>query len=1637
MKRLILAIAAAATTLFAPAAVTQQLDFESNGTAYESAARPSATANYPFADFGSKYLELDDTFSAQGAGGTVFDMYVQFTVHEDPSLGENDKLGICLKSNGNLIVLGEEEDELSLESQIAENTWHRLTLVQVQKNDKYGFNIYLDGNPLVGVLDKDVFYAKVNEASTSVKFEGSGKLDNFVARTTDPFGGAPTGWIAKVGDDPEQYYTNYTAALTAALNGASLTFSDSSVMDGSAAHPFEIRTAADLQALADAVNAGKSADKCFVQTADIDMTGAGAFAGIGVYNANPTAGTPFTGTYDGGNFTISNVTMTARNYGGIFNQVNGGTIKNLTVENILTAATSGEFGYAIVGNAGNGATLENLTAAGSFLSAEKPGTHNMAGIVVRACGGGENGTLVKNCTNAATIYGAYTKMAGVCAIAQHKIDGGAVTFDGCVNSGTLTMPSGATAGRDGLAGIIGYVNDDTVLKGCSNTGTMTSTLETAKVGQLVGWAYNSVLTFEDAGTIAANGPAKIGDFGSTVVLDWAISGTEGNNFDFNVYGKTGSTVEIAKAFTGFPPQYADIAPTLKLSADMTINNGWSDQTNATFTAITGSGTLTVTHTYNYVKYYRIKSLENFTGTLASGMKQVGFIIDDIAKADAAFGTAVVKGTNVKVYDLESTTLNGTATALCVDTVNSQNGIYLVAAEVVADDESTTDFASVEAALDAADAALASTVNVLDPDAVEVVKTGWSYDNGVYTSTRAIATLKGTNYPSLTKALAAAAEDDEVVLVGATSESVTIPAGVTVAVTDGVAFNGTVAGAGAVKFTAAQTGTIKFGEWTGTVTLDWAGIVNAGDIAPVMTRYGKEGSTVEIGSNGTITGTSYFNTAPVATLKVSGFVSIDNGSSYTEQTIPTVTGDGVLVFGASGARVNYRITNLVDWNGVITNSSSNAGIANITSGSGKVVYASTPDIAPTVGEGYTGEVYLNFNYSNYNVASYGGVNATRFLGTMTGYLHDAAGESGQTGIVAGKTVVSGDVVINNGWTQYPDFNWTGSKTVQFDDLTVDGSFSLVSAQSSWNSAYCYYYARSLNGDGAGAITVGNNFALRIDAVDFATAPSGENALVNLTLTGDKPGLLYGPNGVAGETIPVTVNGEATEQSLVYDATKGGLVLYVPATPKATYDGTDYMDVVEALSTAYMARPTSFGKVVTVLDENWVDTGAYAEFFAWDSVARTYTVITYPARIAATYYSTLAAALDAAVDGNTIVLVADTAVTEMQLVTKSVTLDLNGFAITAGERTAEAATAGDDSILCVLHGGSLTINDTSAGSTGAITGNSVFTSAVKMTKKGDTDDTKKAVLVVNGGTLTGYYYGISGNGSAGRGNTEVTINGGSVYGSCTDDSVAIFQPQLGTLTINGGYLEGAMGVYVKSGTATVAINGGTIKGNGTYAAYVFRGGGFNNTGDAFVVDNAGYPGGAPAPSILGGTFVSVNASAIASYAKTGLARIVHFADKDAVTITEAKASSEDVFLEKGFPGGADGKTFTIDDAVQTALEAKLPAGKALTDTVEGTTSGLTYAQAYALDLFDEDTGTVEDVKPTIEIVNGKVVVSLDATAKAGYKVMLNVYEKSSLTTQWPTEPTKSYELDSEAEAAGFAPSAAGAGFYKVGVTIEDAE
>lgn len=147
--------------------------------------------------------------------------------------------------------------------------------------------------------------------------------------------------------------------------------------------------------------------------------------------------------------------------------------------------------------------------------------------------------------------------------------------------------------------------------------------------------------------------------------------------------------------------------------------------------------------------------------------------------------------------------------------------------------------------------------------------------------------------------------------------------------------------------------------------------------------------------------------------------------------------------------------------------------------------------------------------------------------------------------------------------------------------------------------------------------------------------------------------------------------------------------------------------------------------------------------------------------------------------------------------------------------------------------------------------------------------------------------------------------------------------------------------------------------------------------------------------------------------------------------------------GFDGGEAGKSFSIDSETQAELTATLVAtygpGTKLSDYVNGT-SGMTYAQAYALGLLDDQTGDVEDLNATIEFTaEGKVKVSLDVTTT--YKVTLKVYEKASLTEAWPAEAKATYVLGSATEAAGFAPGS-GSGsetseFYKVAIAIENAD
>ncbi len=155
-------------------------------------------------------------------------------------------------------------------------------------------------------------------------------------------------------------------------------------------------------------------------------------------------------------------------------------------------------------------------------------------------------------------------------------------------------------------------------------------------------------------------------------------------------------------------------------------------------------------------------------------------------------------------------------------------------------------------------------------------------------------------------------------------------------------------------------------------------------------------------------------------------------------------------------------------------------------------------------------------------------------------------------------------------------------------------------------------------------------------------------------------------------------------------------------------------------------------------------------------------------------------------------------------------------------------------------------------------------------------------INGGSISGGSYGISGNGGENNGVTDgttVIITGGKIEAtnSTIDEkgriATAIYQPQDGTLTISGGEITGPNGIqFVGDGKLT--ISGGTI--SGTYASTIQypilnSNGGIANGAALSIVKvgskadgiASGYGTEALVASITGGTFSSKANDAIRIY------------------------------------------------------------------------------------------------------------------------------------------------------------------------------
>ncbi|MCD7847955.1 MAG: hypothetical protein LUG49_08035 [Oscillospiraceae bacterium] len=271
---------------------------------------------------------------------------------------------------------------------------------------------------------------------------------------------------------------------------------------------FTISSVSDWLSFIDAVNnQGYTFEGKTVQlAADLDFTDV-TVAPVG------TATNNFKGTFDGQNYTISNMSYTdytSISYAGVFGVTSGATIKNLTVSGCtFKAATTQSAGYAgaIVANSLSGTTIENCTSTNNYVEAWFAG--GITGHTVS--------TTIKDVTVSGTTFAANTKSG--CVIGY---DGGGTTVNGAKVTSDLTAAGSLPGAVIGQAnGTSTLSNLDVTASGLYVIGSMETNNEYTVT---ITGDENSVTAAAIAGNVLTNTTLVI--TGGTYTVEDIVSGEE-------------------------------------------------------------------------------------------------------------------------------------------------------------------------------------------------------------------------------------------------------------------------------------------------------------------------------------------------------------------------------------------------------------------------------------------------------------------------------------------------------------------------------------------------------------------------------------------------------------------------------------------------------------------------------------------------------------------------------------------------------------------------------------------------------------------------------------------------------------------------------------------------------------------------------------------------------------------------------------------------------------------------------------------------------------------------------------------------------------------------------------------------------
>lgn len=527
------------------------------------------------------------------------------------------------------------------------------------------------------------------------------------------------------------------------------------------------------------------------------------------------------------------------------------------------------------------------------------------------------------------------------------------------------------------------------------------------------------------------------------------------------------------------------------------------------------------------------------------------------------------------------------------------------------------------------------------------------------------------------------------------------------------------------------------------------------------------------------------------------------------------------------------------------------------------------------------------------------------------------------------------------------------------------------------------------------------------VEKGTEFAGETTISGGKVTGDVAAVNY-DGGSAKPQVEVTGNAEITGEIKT-----------------SNYDGGAYTTKKND-ETAKIT--VSGGKFATAPAEEYIDPSAEFD-------ATTGTVSAIPAEqavvsVGAKNYKTLAAAINAAQTGDTVVLKQD--VTESVTVPagKDITLDLAGKNIQSNDATSKNA---------VTVEGKLTVKDSTAATAPEVSGDAVTYVSGKITasnlglyaikggeivlESGSVESTRNIGVFVEGNMTTsgdaihskitvkgGYILSqetaasaqgrgaelniaggalkakdnavVSGNGTKTSdkdyGGTTINISGGTMIGGIqTADYIAcgVYHPQQGTLNITGGKFQitNGVGVLIRAGSAN--ITGGEIVTTGTVSGWV----GDNKINEGchgIVYDSASnYPGAAAADNVaIGGTVKIVTEG---SNAPVKMHRPADSKDNKIEVTGGSFSGSVDAEYLKGLNAELKANSGDAPYSYYTDVEAAKDAAKKLGG---GTVTDLTATSTtkFTVTLKFDDGATADQTLTVAE--NGTVI--LPAPTRSGY-------------------------------------------------------